>query len=211
MSNCWSLSGIATEIPNNSDMNTYMTPGNFMCATNNSVKTLKNCPVDNAFMLKVSSPINSKNYVIQEYIDLAGRQVIRSYSAYDKTWVEKRNATKDDLGVFLTTSGTKAAVFKGYVEITNLKLYAGHTYLVLGKTGSSINVSLISARIASPSSEYGSAFNFLESRTTGSNGGGCVTAAIITLTKDYTVTLQGYGYDNATYDYSGSLMAIQLK
>lgn len=74
-----------------------MTPGNFMCATNNSVKTLKNCPVDNAFMLKVSSPINSKKYVIQEYIDLAGRQVIRSYSAYDKTWVEKRNATKDDI------------------------------------------------------------------------------------------------------------------
>lgn len=120
-------------------------------------------------------------------------------------------ATKDDLGVFLTASGTKAAVFKDYVEITNLKLYAGHTYLVLGKTGSSISVSLISARVVSPSPEYGSAFNFLESRTTGSNGGGCVTAAIITLTKDYTVPLQGYGYDNATYDYSGFLMAIQLK
>lgn len=116
-----------------------------------------------------------------------------------------------DLGVFLTASGTKAAVFKDYVEITNLKLYAGHTYLVLGKTGSSISVSLISARVVSPSSEYGLGFNSLESRTTGSNGGGCVTAAIITLTKDYTVPLQGYGYDNATYDYSGSLMAIQLK
>lgn len=117
----------------------------------------------------------------------------------------------NNLGVFLTASGTKAAVFKDYVEITNLKLYAGHTYLVLGKTGSSISVSLISARVVSPSPEYGSAFNFLESRTTGSNGGGCVTAAIITLTKDYTVPLQGYGYDNATYNYSGFLMAIQLK
>lgn len=153
-------------------MNTYMTPGNFMCTTNNGVKTLKNCPVNNTFMLKVSSPINSKNYVMQEYIDLAGIQAIRSYSAYDKAWVEKRNATKDDLGVFLTASGTKAAVFKNYVEITNLKLYAGHTYLVLGKTGSSASISLISARIVSPTSEYGSAFNFLESRTTGSNGGG---------------------------------------
>lgn len=132
-------------------------------------------------------------------------------SRFDGTWDTANLATKDDLGVFLTASGTKAAVFKGYVEITNLKLYAGHTYLVLGKTGSSISVSLISARVVSPSSEYGSAFNFLESRTTGSNGGGCVTAAIITLTKDYTVPLQGYGYDNATYDYSGFLMAIQLK
>ena len=108
-------------------------------------------------------------------------------------------------------SGTKAAVFEDYIKITNLKLYAGHTYLVLGKTESSISVSLISARVVSPSPEYGSAFDFLESRTTGSNGGGCVTAAIMTLTKDYTVSLQGYGYDNATYNYSGFLMAIQLK
>ena len=130
-------------------------------------------------------------------------------NAIDITW--EKTVTKDDLGVFLTASGTKAAIFGNYVEITNLKLYAGHTYLVLGKTGSSISVSLISARVVSPSSEYGSAFNFLESRTTGSNGGGCVTAAIITLTKDYTVPLQGYGYDNATYDYSGFLIAIQLK
>ena len=132
-------------------------------------------------------------------------------AAQGKALMDKYTQLYSDLGVFLTASGTKAAVFKGYVEITNLKLYAGHTYLVLGKTGSSISVSLISARVVSPSSEYGSAFNFLESRTTGSNGGGCVTAAIITLTKDYTVPLQGYGYDNATYDYSGFLIAIQLK
>lgn len=136
------------------------------------------------------------------------------YSAFRNNGIwrnGKISASKDDLGVFLTASGTKAAVFNGYVEITNLKLYAGHTYLVLGKTGSSISVSLISARIVGPSSEYGSAFSFLDSRTTGSNGGGCITAAIITLTKDYTVQLQGYGYDNATYNYDGSLMAIQLK
>lgn len=131
---------------------------------------------------------------------------------FDGTWNSAVGlVTKDDLGVFLTASGTKAAVYKNYVEITNLKLYAGHTYLVLGKTGSSESISLISARIVSPPSEYGSTFSFLDSRTTGSNGGGCVTAAIITLTKDYTVSLQGYGYDNATYNYIGHLMAIQLK
>lgn len=155
---------------------------------------------------------NSKEYTdgISFSINQDGQYKVNHVS--DNKWGKVAVlATKDDLGVFLTASGTKAAVFKGYVEITNLKLYAGHTYLVLGKTGSSISVSLISARVVSPSSEYGSAFNFLESRTTGSNGGGCVTAAIITLTKDYTVPLQGYGYDNATYDYSGFLMAIQLK
>lgn len=118
---------------------------------------------------------------------------------------------KDDLGVFLTASGTKAAVFKDYVEITKLKLYAGHTYLILGKSESSRTVSLIAARIILPSSDYGSSFSLEMSRSTGANGGGCVTAAIITLTKDYAVPLQGYGYDNATYDYQGFLMAIQLK
>lgn len=118
---------------------------------------------------------------------------------------------KDDLGVFLTASGTKAAVFKDYVEITKLKLYAGHTYLILGKSESSRTVSLIAARIILPSSDYGSSFSLGMSRSTGANGGGCVTAAIITLTKDYAVPLQGYGYDNATYDYQGFLMAIQLK
>ena len=119
--------------------------------------------------------------------------------------------SKDDLGVFLTASGTKAAVFRGYVEIINLKLYARHTYLILGKAEASMTVSLIAAIIGFPSSDYGTSYSLGMSRSTGANGGGCVTAAIITLTKDCTISLQGYGYDNATYDYQGFLMAIQLK
>lgn len=214
MSNYWSLYA-GTEIPANADMHDYMTPGNYYHPQSATVKSLLNCPMDRAFQLKVVAPIgnSSGGYIIQEYIAYDGSSVVKVHYASDqKKWLNPVvYATKDDLGVFLTASGTKAAVFKDYVEITNLKLYAGHTYLVLGKTGSSISVSLISAGVVSPSPEYGSAFNLLESRATGSNGGGCVTAAIITLTKDYTVPLQGYGYDNATYDYSGFLMAIQLK
>ena len=140
MSNYWSLSGKATEIPDNSDMNTYMTPGNFMCTTNNGVKTLKNCPVDNAFILKVSSPINSKNYVMQEYIDLAGIQVIRTYSAYDKTWVKKRNATKDDLA--------KSIDFRGNAK--TLKVRSGtdglkNIYLDIGdESGNTCSLAFLS-------------------------------------------------------------------
>lgn len=128
----------------------------------------------------------------------------------DKTFLSNY-VSKDDLGVFLTASGTKAAVFRGYVEITNLKLYARHTYLILGKAEASMTVSLIAAIIGFPSSDYGTSYSLGMSRSTGANGGGCVTAAIITLTKDCTISLQGYGYDNATYDYQGFLMAIQLK
>lgn len=212
MSKCWSLSGIATEIPNDSDMNTYMTPGNFMCTTNNGVKTLKNCPVDNAFMLKVSSPINSKNYVMQEYIDLAGRQVIRSYSAYDKTWVEKRNATKDDLGKFLTASGSAQAKEGSYIIVTSIKLPAGHTYLVIGSNQVSGNLtSIISSQLAgfnSAAETY--SFYLGDSRSTGLSGGGCLCAAIVSTKAECTISLRGYGYSSGTYDYIGKLFAVQL-
>lgn len=130
-------------------------------------------------------------------------------NATDITWEE--TATKDDLGVFLTKSGTKAAVYRSQTEIINLKLYAGHVYLVMGTVQADANVSLISAKITGLSSESGTFFNLNESRTTGSNGGGCMTAAIVSLTKDCTISLQGYGYDNATYNYIGNLLAIQLK
>ena len=59
-------------------------------------------------------------------------------------------------------------------------------------------------------SDYGMSSSLGMSRSTGSNGGGCVTAATMALTKDYTVPLQGYGYDDAKYEYQGFLIAIQL-
>lgn len=96
-------------------MNSYITPGNYRCVTNASLATLSNCPVDNAFSLKVSTPIGSPNYIVQEYIDLAGRQAIRAYSAYEKTWTEKKSVVKDDLACGTTTikagSGTLDITF----------------------------------------------------------------------------------------------------
>ena len=156
------------------------------------------------------------NYLSDSWISLIvvpyASSKIYTNTKYNNTWVGwAESATKNDLGVFLTASGTKAAVFRGYVEITNLKLYARHTYLILGKAEASMTVSLIAAIIGFPSSDYGTSYSLGMSRSTGANGGGCVTAAIITLTKDCTISLQGYGYDNATYDYQGFLMAIQLK
>lgn len=98
LSKFWQLDGnVTTIIPSNSDMNSYITPGNYRCVSNASLATLSNCPVDNAFSLKVSTPIGSQNYIVQEYIDLAGRQAIRAYSAYEKTWTEKKSVVKDDL------------------------------------------------------------------------------------------------------------------
>lgn len=94
--NYWSLAGNATNIPDNSDLNTYITPGNYCLSSTASIKTLSNCPVDNAFVLKISKPIIG-NYILQEYIDLVGHQAIRVYNPYDKMWTERKIALKDDL------------------------------------------------------------------------------------------------------------------
>lgn len=48
----WSLIG-GTFIPENSDLNNYTEPGNYYCALNVVVATLKNCPVADAFTMKV--------------------------------------------------------------------------------------------------------------------------------------------------------------
>ena len=143
-----------------------------------------------------------------------GRAIGGNYyckSRFDGKWNTANLATKDDLGNFLVASGTKASVYKSDVDITSLKLYAGHTYLVLGNTNVDASVSLISSRIVGPTSDYGTVSALGQVRTTGSNGGGCMTASIISLTEDFTITLRGYGYDNSTYNYIGNLIAIQLK
>lgn len=94
--NYWSLAGNATNIPDNSDLNTYITPGNYCLNSTASIKTLSNCPVDNAFVLKISKPIIG-NYILQEYIDLVGRQAIRVYNPYDKARTEKKITLKNDI------------------------------------------------------------------------------------------------------------------
>lgn len=126
LSKFWQLDGnVTTIIPSNSDMNSYITPGNYRCVSNASLATLSNCPVDNAFSLKVSTPIGSPNYIVQEYIDLAGRQAIRAYSAYEKTWTEKKSVVKDDLENLFRNDGfyftySKADDFTNILEELNV-------------------------------------------------------------------------------------------
>lgn len=93
--NYWSLRE-ATDILANADLNSYVTPGNYRCSSNAAIPTLKNCPVNNAFLMKVSYPISGSSYILQEFIDLAGRQAFRIYNDYGKTWTEKLILVKND-------------------------------------------------------------------------------------------------------------------
>ena len=72
-----------------------------------------------------------------------------------------------------------------------------NTYLILGKARKQYDGFFNLGKNCIASSDYGMSSSLGMSRSTGSNGGGCVTAATMALTKDYTVPLQGYGYDDA--------------
>ena len=144
-------------------------------------------------------------------ISMKAPLAVNSYENGSGWYGWDQHVTKDDLGVFIAKSASKSAVYNSQVDVVSLNLTAGHTYLILGRNDVNANVSLISAKINVPSSEYGSFFSFMDTRTVGTAGGGCMTAAIGSVTKNCTVTLQGYGYENKTYDYRGYLIAVQLK
>lgn len=99
MSNYWSLYA-GTEIPANADMHDYMTPGNYYHPNSATAKTLVNCPLTNAFQLKVTAPIENSagDYILQEYTEYNGQSVIKvHYDQYSKKWRDPVvYATKSD-------------------------------------------------------------------------------------------------------------------
>lgn len=121
-------------------------------------------------------------------------------------------ASKDDLGKFLTASGSAQAKEGSYIIVTSIKLPAGHTYLVIGSNQVSENLtSIISSQLVgfnSAAETY--SFYLGDSRSTGLSGGGCLCAAIVSTKAECTISLRGYGYSSGTYDYIGKLFAVQL-
>ena len=69
--NYYSLKG-GTEIPENADLNTYGTPGNYYCKLSDIAATITNCPVKNAFILKIeyANGLNSPIQRIQTYMNM---------------------------------------------------------------------------------------------------------------------------------------------
>ena len=88
LKNMWSLSGNQTLIPNNSDMHTYLTPGNFYCASNTNAETLKNSPLKFAFTMKVYLSVGiGSQYLIQEYTKYdASERILVYYDGNRNIW-----------------------------------------------------------------------------------------------------------------------------
>ena len=90
LSNYWSLIP-SISISEKADMNSFMTPGNYSCNAHTTAKTLSNCPVTQAFQMKVYYPIKGGEYLIQEYTPNDGGLIVRRvYDGYSKTWTVKK-------------------------------------------------------------------------------------------------------------------------
>ena len=83
-----SLSG-GTEIPANANLNTYKTVGNYHCTGDTTAQTLSNCPVTNAFRMKVGHPTGGSSYVYQEIFNWnKGTRFYRQCLASSDSWTE---------------------------------------------------------------------------------------------------------------------------
>lgn len=90
-----------TSIPENADMAVYKTPGNYCCQQNAVAATLKSCPVDRAFYLKIktSHPTSKESYIVQEYTVFDGSEKITvGYDPYTDKWSDpKKYIVQNDL------------------------------------------------------------------------------------------------------------------
>ena len=90
-----------SEIPKGADLHTYLTPGNYYHPQTATIGTLSNCPMNEAFRLKVTAPIANKNgsYILQEYTSFTGSSIATvAYDPYTNKWSEPSYyAKKSDL------------------------------------------------------------------------------------------------------------------
>lgn len=80
-----------TQIAAGTDMQTITTPGHYYCENNNTIASLKNCPISDAFTLVVYRSAGGTGdniyYVAQEYTSyMCNRRVIQTYNKDSKNW-----------------------------------------------------------------------------------------------------------------------------
>ena len=106
----YSLSG-GIKIPSGADMNsaTYKIPGNYVCDSNNVASTLKNCPISNAFVLKVDYG-TSGAYPRQTYLRFDSKETYaRTWDNYTNKWLDTvYNITNFDFTNAVKTTGVSA-------------------------------------------------------------------------------------------------------
>ena len=83
--------GVGTNIPENSDLNSYTTIGNYVCSLTATALSLTNCPSRGAFTMTVGYATGSSSYLYQEITHFStGVKYYRTYTASNKEWSEWR-------------------------------------------------------------------------------------------------------------------------
>lgn len=87
MNNAYELSG-GVSIQENSDLNTFTAVGNYYCFANFLAESLLNCPITNAFTMKVEAANGiATNYIGQTVIDFfSGNRYYRVFDHISKRW-----------------------------------------------------------------------------------------------------------------------------
>lgn len=145
--------GSREQIPGNADLNSYLRPGSFACASAEIAGTLQNCPVKFGFILDVFNAIGGAEpapeagkttYWVQELTLYSGSKYIRRFTCSKSeqptligAWVEytQQYAVGD---IFVTTRAGNPAGLLGYGTWQQIKdrflLAAGDSYAA-GSTG----------------------------------------------------------------------------
>ena len=112
----------------------------------------------------------------------------------------------------LFKSGKTKSILATETPIASIDIKAGKRYLILGHTSvTNAHIELISATfLPVGSNDNVSIYGRTQSRTTGSNGGGCDTFIYVNCIHDTQITIAGYGYANSDYDYEGHILGIEL-
>lgn len=90
-SNTYLLSG-GIRIFDNEDLNDYMTLGNYYCSRSAQAQTIKNCPVSNAFTLKIEFAAGIA-YPCQIVRDFHNSDTYFRYFRDDSVWSEWKKIT----------------------------------------------------------------------------------------------------------------------
>ena len=114
-----------TPIPANADLNNYKTVGTYNIVRNADVSTLSNCPTTRAFKMVVDTTLGDGNYT-QTITTYDGAVYVRTYQAYDSTWIAWVRVGKTFVVRSTTVSVNKAQGSSASITAPSV---SGYTFL----------------------------------------------------------------------------------
>lgn len=119
---------IGTPIPSGSDLNTFLTPGNYYCSNSTQAATLLHCPITNkGFAMKVEAT-NTNTSVLQTIFTRDTQEIIyrRSYysgtSSFDSDWIKQPTRAEMDAVTNKHELQTHGFNTNQYIDITTTSI-----------------------------------------------------------------------------------------